>query len=82
MTQSLLDRFFAEEADDYVLTLLKAELENRTSGSRRFTFNLFDVTMDFDNRTATIDDVLEADSSFSMALDDFEAAISLKGGPA
>jgi hypothetical protein len=75
MSESLLDRFLTEEANEYVRELLMREFQTRTSGSRRFTFDVFNVRMDFDASTATIEDVLEADSSYSMPLRDFEARV-------
>lgn len=75
LSESLLDRFAAEELNDYVRGVLSAELKTRKTGRRRFTFNVFDVVLDMDSRTATIDDVLEADSTQSVPLVQFQARI-------
>lgn len=45
--------------------------DRRTSGVEELTFNVTDVTLDFDKRTATVDDELDAAVSESTDLDDF-----------
>ena len=66
----LADRFFAEEANDYVRGVLDRELSSRTSGSHYFTFNVFNVRLNFDHGLATIEDELDAGSSESLSLDE------------
>lgn len=75
MSQDLVDRFFAEEYDDYVKDKLLTEIGTRSIGLHRLTFNVFDVVLDFDSRTVTIEDVLDPDSDESIGLADFEARL-------
>ena len=73
--ESLVEQFFAEEADDYVKEVLRAELRSRLSGSRYFTFNVFNVRLDFDAETATVEDELESGREESVPLADFRARL-------
>jgi hypothetical protein len=66
--ESIVDRFLAEEVDDHVKDVLGRELQSRESGSRYFTFNVFNVRLDFNADTATIDDELEPSSVESVPL--------------
>jgi len=72
----LVDRFFAEEADDHVKSMLGRELRSRQSGSRYFTFNVFNVRLDFNKRVATVEDELDPPSSESLSLDDFQKRLN------
>ena len=78
MNEYLVDLFFKDEAD--VVPLVFRELETRTTGRRRFTFNITNVVIDFDAETATIEDVLEADVSYSMPLSEFRARVAQQVG--
>lgn len=69
-------RFLHEEADSYVRRRLLDTASRRTSGSEFFTFNAFNVNMDFDNRTVTVEDEFDADSEETTAMEDFLAALS------
>jgi hypothetical protein len=71
----LVARFFAEDADEQTKRVLDDELRSRTSGSRYFTFNVFNVRLDFDEQVATIEDELDAQSAESLPLDDFRKAV-------
>jgi hypothetical protein len=72
----LADRFFAEEADEYVQGVLDRELESRVSGSRYFTFNVFNVRLDFDEGVATIEDELDPASSESLSLEELRTRLA------
>jgi hypothetical protein len=54
---------------DHVTDVVRRELETRTSGSRYFTFNAFNLRLDFDANTATIEDELEPASEETVPLD-------------
>lgn len=58
--ESVVEQFFAEEADDHIKDVLRGELRSRLSGSRYFTFNVFNVRLDFDADTATVEDELNS----------------------
>jgi len=67
----LADRFFAEEANEYVRGVLGAALRARSSGFREFTFNVFNVRLDFDQSVALIEDDLDPKSEELLSLDEF-----------
>jgi len=69
-------RFFVEECTDHVRVLLRREIDSRTAGVRRFTFNVFDVVLDFNVGTVTIEDVLKPNSAASLSLADFSRMLS------
>lgn len=72
---SLSDEFFAEECDDHVRAVLLNERSRRESGSRYFTFNRFNVKLDFDSATAIIEDELDPASNEAMGLPEFFARL-------
>jgi hypothetical protein len=55
MVNGLLRRFMS---DDYVRSALLEKLRKRDSGSGHFTFSEFNVLLEFDVGTATIEDKL------------------------
>ncbi|TMD89225.1 MAG: hypothetical protein E6I73_11060 [Chloroflexi bacterium] len=78
MDDSLL-RSLAANIDDYERSTLLREFATRTSGIRRFTFNLFNVVLDFDADKATIEGLLEADGSYSLPLTEFKRNLGTGG---
>jgi hypothetical protein len=66
---SLLDLFLEQEADPQVARLLRdaAKLQH---GERYFVFNRFNVGLDLESRTATIEDELDPESELSLPLED------------
>jgi hypothetical protein len=66
---SLLEEFLSEEANDYVVATLR-EAANQTHGKRDFTFNRFNVRLDLEERTATIEDELDSEAELTIDLDD------------
>lgn len=77
VNEYLFSRLFEDEAD--ALPLVKRELEIGSSGRRRLTFNVTNVVLDFDTGTATIEDVLEADASYTMRLADLKQEVFRRG---
>jgi hypothetical protein len=69
------DRFFTEEANEHVRRMLADEIQSRTTGSRYFTFNVFNVRIDVDRNVATIEDELDPASEESIPLADFDARL-------
>lgn len=69
---SLLQQFIEEEATPHVRRLIVNavhEHEGRPQETqRRFEFNRFEVTLDFDGGVATIEDVLDSASSGEVRL--------------
>jgi len=59
-SQDLLDRLFAVEGNDHVLTVLREAIERQGSAERcEFTFNVFDVSVDWGRRVVKIEDDLD-----------------------
>ena len=54
---SLVEAFWADSTPPHRRLLLD-EAGGRSSGCAEFTFDVFDVQLDFDARTATVTDVL------------------------
>jgi hypothetical protein len=76
MTEStLLARFLAEEATVYVTNLILDAIDRRTSGAEYLTFNVFNLRLDFDEGTATIEDELDASAEEDVAIDALRAAL-------
>lgn len=59
---SLVEAFWADSTP-YVRRLLLDEAAGRRSGRALFEFDVFNVALDFDDQTATVEDSLEADES-------------------
>jgi hypothetical protein len=70
VTAPLLDEFLAEECTPHVVGVLRDAVRAR-SGKRYFTFNRFNVRLDLDGGTATIEDELDPDVELTLALDEF-----------
>lgn len=71
MKANLLDRLFAEEFTDRDRIAFQDILAHGSTGRHRRNFNVFNVFVDFDDHTVTIEDVLEADSSMTVSIDEF-----------
>ena len=77
MMNSVLKRFFAEEAVPYVRNLIFDAVDKHENNpgefQRRFEFNRFDVTLDYTRSTVFIEDVLYSDASgqFTLSLKEF-----------
>jgi hypothetical protein len=72
----VIERFFEVEVDEHMRRVLVEELRSRTTGSRYFTFNIFNVQMDFDDGMATIEDELDAANPASLPLDEFHRRLT------
>jgi hypothetical protein len=72
---SLVEEFFAEECNEYVRGVLLDEASRRTSGSRYFTFNRFNVRLNFDSASAVIDDELNPPLEEAISLPEFLARL-------
>jgi hypothetical protein len=81
MTSEVERTFFNYELSDSVRTLLLNEIGNRRSGRSEFAFNVVDVVLDFDARTATIVDVLTVGVEAVLPLADFTRRLSSSGPP-
>jgi regulator of RNase E activity RraA len=77
MESTLVDRFFAEEFTERDRAKFLEELATRSSGKRRFNFNVFDVVINVDSGTVTVEDILDADSTgtVNIPIDEFAARV-------
>jgi hypothetical protein len=71
---SLLDLFLEQEANAHVRRVLR-DAANLEHGERYFAFNRFNVRLDLDSRTATIEDELDPESEVSLPLADLLARL-------
>lgn len=79
MNEELLELFLEEDCDQHaqsvLLNAIKAKVD--TDGSEDFTFNRFNVRLDFGAREAVIDDDLNpADGEFRLSLENFAARVA------
>lgn len=76
----LLDEFLKYEVDDYIRTQLQEAAANLTTGSRYFTYNAFNVRLDADSGTATVEDELDVNREVTLGLDTFLLLLESKHG--
>lgn len=78
--KGLLLEFFENEADQYVCrSILGALVDKQDSGRREFTFNRYEIELDFSENIAVVVDVLDANpaGACEVSLEEFE--IRLRG---
>lgn len=71
MNVSPLDEFLTGELNDFIRAQLLATIEQLQTGPRYFTYNAFNVLLDVESGTATVEDQLDVDRQSTVALDDF-----------
>jgi len=78
MGSILLEQFFKEECTPYVRDLMKEALGAAAFVARRFEFNRFEVTINREDDTVLIEDVLDvsAAGSLRVQLTEFAAALA------
>ncbi len=74
-SQSLVDRFFEQDCTAYVRGLLQAAVSKPTGGSEYFTFDIYNVLVDRDNGSVTLEDELEANVSETVSIQDFSSRL-------
>lgn len=81
-TQRLLNEFLAEDCEEHVRKMLISEINTyfttKADVVREFTFNRFNVRLNFQDGSAKIEDELDTseDGSFSFSLAEFVAALN------
>ena len=65
---TLVEDFISEEGDAYAVNVIWTELANRKSGEAYLTFNRFNLRLDIDSGTATIEDELDPSSEYSLPI--------------
>jgi len=75
MQESFFRHILEQEMTAYERGEILQAVRQRPSGRHYLTFNVFNVLMDFDSSTATVEDELDADVAESLPLDEFLSAI-------
>ncbi len=75
----LTQHILASEMDDFERDQLLNAASPGRQGSQYFTFNVYNVCLDFDSGQASIEDELDAAAAETVPLDEFLAA--LRGKP-
>lgn len=70
-----IGEFLAHEASSDVRSELLEEMGRRQTGRRVFTFNCFDVIVDDDAKSVTVDDVLDIERSATVSFSAFSALL-------
>ena len=80
MLRPPLDEFLTGELDDSVCAQLLTAIEQLQTGRRYFTYNAFNVLLDAELDTATVEDEFDVDRQTTVALDEFRTLLRfLKG---
>jgi hypothetical protein len=64
----VLDRFIRNDFDAYVRERLLAESASRSTGEVYLTFNIFNVRLDFDAASATVEDEFDPEAQETVPL--------------
>jgi hypothetical protein len=82
MTNTLLDRFLEIEATDFVINLLRQALRDHMPQIRHFDFNTHEVTIDHEQGTVLIEDVLDGTGAGTLLVPiaGFITALDKKAG--
>jgi hypothetical protein len=67
----LLDQFLAHELNDYVRSTLLDAAVVPIAGSKYFTFNAFNVLLDFERAIAVVENELDPTASETVDLSEF-----------
>ena len=79
MMRPPLDEFLAGEVDEFVRSELLAAIEQLDVGQRYFTYNAFNVLLDGDASTATVEDELDVNRQSTLGLDEFRNLLVARG---
>lgn len=81
MTLSPLDEFLAYELDEWIRSELVAVINEMATGQRYFTYNAFNVLLDADASTVTVEDELDANRQSTVGLQGFGAMFRSSESP-
>lgn len=81
MTLSPLDEFLAYELDEWIRSELVAVINEMATGQRYFTYNAFNVLLDADASTVTVEDELDANRQSTVGLQGFGAMLRSSESP-
>ncbi|AUZ44162.1 hypothetical protein [Pseudomonas orientalis] len=81
--ETLIERFVVQELDDSVRSILKDAFDERNHSKsvllRKFEFNCFDVSLDFENDIVTLQNILSSGEgdALNVPMHDFISACGL-----
>lgn len=71
MPRPPIDEFLTGELNDFIRAQLLTAIEQLQTGRRYFTYNTFNVLLDAEADTATIEDELDVDRQNTLVLEEF-----------
>jgi len=71
MLRSPIDEFLAYELNDVIRSELVRAIEQTRSGRLYFTYNTFNVSLNFDTSVVTVEDELDVSRQSTLSLDQF-----------
>lgn len=75
MIRPPLDEFLTGEVDDIVRSELLSAIEQLDIGQRYLTYNAFNVLLDGEAYTATVEDELDVNRQTTVGMDEFRALL-------
>lgn len=76
INNQLVREFLKYEVDDYVRAQLLSAAAALRTGSQYFTYNTFNVRLDADSASATIEDELDVSREVTLGLEEFLALVA------
>jgi len=67
----LIEGFWSEESTPFIRRMILDEAAGKKRGATRWDFNVFGLTLDFDNHLAVVHDLLSEDQDDSVGLQEF-----------
>lgn len=71
MPRPPLDEFLSGELNGYIRAQLLTAIEQLQTGRRYFTYNAFNVLLDAEADTVTVEDEFDVDRQSTVALEEF-----------
>ncbi|ELT42944.1 hypothetical protein [Arthrobacter nitrophenolicus] len=75
-----LDEFLTGELDEFVRVQLLTAIDQLRTGRRYFTYNAFNVLLDAELNTATVEDEFDVDRQSTVALEEFRRLLGVVEG--
>lgn len=79
MNVSPLDAFRTGELNDFIRAQLLGTIAQLQTGQRYFTYDAFNVLLDAESGTATVEDELDVDRQSTVALNGFRKLLGAVG---
>ena len=75
MLRAPLDEFLTWELNDYICSQLLATIVQLQTGKSYVTYNAFNVLLDADSNTATVEDEFDRDRQSTVSIDEFRTLL-------